>query len=329
MKKILCGVLIVKVFLGLSIFLGLSFLGYVGATSSRDTTAIPLDKIVAIVNGDIVTQNELNTRIAMLKRQPNTSGLSIAALRKLALDGLIDTLLQLQLAQRSGIKLGGTEVDAAIARIAKGNQLSVAQLLRLVQEHEGISVKEYRKQIHDQILLGQVEQRFLGRNLVPTEEEITAVLRHPPKMPDGVVQCHVIDIVVEVPNSVSDKQFKTAKNIATKIATELRQGKTVEQITQETFEQQVRSEDLGWRKISELPTLFVKDVVKLQTGQVSDPLQAPNGFHVLKLLEKHGMATPTKFTREMAQDVAYRRKLEVAIKPWLKELRTNAYIKIN
>lgn len=323
--------MIKKYFFGALLFWAFSFPSYAKA-------AAHLDKIVAIVNGDVITQSELSKRMTALNHQlagPNSTTPKPSALRKLALDNLIDTLLQVQLAKRVGMQISDAEIDTIISNIAKSNQLTVERLKQTLQEREGLSFKEYREQLRDQILIGRVQQQTLGRDIAVSEQEAEKVLRNPPKINNNNVaaQYHVADILIALPDNASPDQVKAATAIADKVSAKLKQETDIEKAIKEfdTPKQQVQSTDLGVRKIDELPPLFAPEVAKMQVGQSTSPIKAPNGLHVLKLLEAQGTgASPQnlKLTKERAKEFVFQQKLEKKLKPWLKELRDAAYVKI-
>jgi peptidyl-prolyl cis-trans isomerase SurA len=320
--------MIKKYFFGALLFCVFSFPSYA-------KTAAHLDKIIAIVNGDVITQSELDKRVTMLShRLPgvNSNTPKPSALRKLALDSLIDTLLQIQLAKNSGMQISDTEIDTVISNIAKNNHLTVEQLKQTLQEHEGLSFKEYREQLHDQIIVGRVQQQALGRDIAVSEQEIQKVLRNPPKINNNApAQYHVADILIALPDNASPDQIKAATATANKVSAKLKQEADIEKAIKEfdTPKQQVQSTDLGVRKIAELPPLFAQETIKMQVGQIAGPIKAPNGLHLLKLLEAQGAPPQNlKFTKERAQEFVFQQKLEKKLKPWLKELRDAAYVKI-
>lgn len=302
----------------------LILLTFLLTSSAQSATIERLNKIVAIVNSDVITQNELDKRIILINHQSQAS--NSAALRKQALDSLIDSLLQMQFAKSIGITISEAEIDNAISDIAKKNNLTVEQLKKSLLEYEGLNFREYREQIREQILLGRVEQQVLGKDIVVSEQEVQDVMRHPPKSTHNniVAQYHVSDVLIELLN-------KDSSDIAMKIATKLKQGADIEKTIQEynINGQHITNQDLGIRKINELPTLFAKKIIGMQIGQTVGPIQAPNGLHVLKLLEAQGIQPKeAQFTKDRAQEFVFRQKLEKQLKPWLKELREAAYIKV-
>jgi peptidyl-prolyl cis-trans isomerase SurA len=317
MKKISFGLLILLIF-SMQIY-------------AQKKVAANLDKIVAIVNSDVIIQSELDKRVKLMgltKESKDSDVTAInASLRKQALDSLIDTLLQLQLAQHNNIQVSEAEIDKAINNIAKNNNLTLEQFSKVLQEHEGINFKEYRERIKEQMIISQVQQRFLNKNIEISKKEIKEILNHPPKYAIGPAQYHVHDILVALADDASTDEVEMAEKTVEEISAKLKQKIAIEKIIQEqnAAGQQVQSIDLEWRTIDQLPPLFSKEVSKMKAGQISSPIKAPNGFHFIKLLE---LQSAKKLTEEQAKEIVFHNKLEKQLKPWLKELRDAAYIKI-
>ncbi|HBS51563.1 MAG TPA: hypothetical protein DEA62_01025 [Coxiellaceae bacterium] len=298
---------------------------YVGAVSAD------LDKIVAVVNSDVITQSELDKKTVMIKKQ--LSNAKTPVLRQQVLDSIINNLLQLQLAKRSGMQVSDVELDGIIANIAKSNGLTVSQLKQSVQEREGISINDFRNQIREQVLISRVQQQSLGRDIVVSDKEVATVLHNPPKVDNTQAQYHVVDILFETSDDTSKDKLEKITKVAKQAATKLQRGISVDKVVKESqgnFDAQIiQNNDLGWRKINELPTLFAKEITKMNINQVVGPLQAPNGVHLLKLLGMNSSSSQsTKITAEQAREIIYQRKLVEKIKPWLEGLRKAAYVKI-
>jgi peptidyl-prolyl cis-trans isomerase SurA len=309
------------------------FLFWTVASANQDK--VMADKIIAVVNGDVITQSELNNKIAMFNRMAaQDKNMQNKNIRQLALDSIIDSLLQLQAAQRIGLKVPDAELDDIVANVAKKNNLSVEQLKQALQEKEGINFKEYQRQIREQILINRAERAILGKDIAITDQEIAEILRNPPKMPANsmpTASYHVADILFELPDGVSAEKLKKTIAIAKKFAAQLKPNKDINALIQEYNMKgyDIKNVDLEWRKINELPNIFANVVVGMQRGQVSSPLIAPNGIHLLRLLEKQGdQVQQVKFSKDQAQEFLYQQKIQAKLKDWLKELRAKAYIKI-
>lgn len=300
------------------------------------STLLRGDKIVIVVNSDAIAQSKLDKKIAMLKRQLGDKSGSIVSgsLRQKAIDELIDTSLQIQLARRNGIKISDKELDGAVANIAKANHLTLAEFEEVLSKREGMNLKEFRNQLREQGLISRVQQSFLGGRITVTPKEIEDVLHSPPKIDSTPAQYHVVDVLFEVADGASRDQVELITNAARQALVELQHGGNLDEIIKEREEGlkglNIRSDDLGWRRLDDLPPLFAKEVAVMKANQVVGPLRAPNGLHLLKLLATQGSSgSSAKFTKDMAGEIVYRRKLNEKLGPWLKELREAAYIKVS
>ena len=306
-----------------------------------------LDKVVAVVNSDVINQSELDKKISQMKRQLKSSHAAIpkaALLRKKSLDELIDNSLQLDLAKRIGLKIDDAEVNGIISSIAKSNNLTLAELKKMLPEKEGMTFNEFRDQIREQGLIKRVQQQFLGREITVTEKEIDRVVKNPPKIRNAASKYHVIDILFEEPKADSKIQMKDISKVAKKTAQKLKKrGSNIDNLVKNA-EQDIKNiakkagqkeiqppsvvkNDLGWRQITEFPDIFLKYVATMRAGQVVGPLEAPNGLHLLKLVDFRGSSQ--KITKDHATEIVFQDKLMKKLKPWLKEQREKAYIKIN
>ncbi|MDR1057122.1 MAG: SurA N-terminal domain-containing protein [Coxiellaceae bacterium] len=290
--------------------------------SSSSGYAATLNKVVAVVNNHIITQNELDKKMTRMKQQADP------LLRQKALDELIDISLQIQLAKINKIKVSDRELDDIITNIARANGLTVAQLKETLPEHEGISFTEFRNQLRENGLISKVQQAFLGKEIVIDDKEVEKLLKHPPKMDHSPVQYHVFDILFENFDDTNKEQLDLVANVVKK----LRVGTNVDDVIinsqKDLKENIIRGNDLGWRRAHDFPELFAKEIVEMRVNQVVGPLTAPNGLHLLKLLGIYGGQQSVKLYKEQAYEILYRRKLTDKLKPWLKELREKAYIEI-
>ena len=266
---------------------------------AQNNIVTPVDKIIAIVNREVITQSTL-------------------ARKKVSLEQLIDTVLLSQLAKRSSIIVSEEEVNKAIAHIAKENKMELGQLKKVLQEQEGLSFQEYRKQIQNEMVVARVKQQFLGRDIVISNAEVAVVLRNPPKADNKLLQYHVVDLLFESEQAAI--KFRAKLIAKDNLADVVRNYNA-------TAAQKVIFNDLGWRRIDDLPVLFAQKISTMQAGQVTAPLQAPNGFHIIQLLETD--AGKIKLSPEDAKNIVYQQKMAASLKVLLKELRANAYIKIN
>lgn len=281
---------------------------------------VPIDKVVAIVNSSIITQNQLNETTQALTQQLQATGQPIpseAVLRKKALDQAIGELLQLQVAQRAKITVSDADVTRAITQIAEQNNITADQLKEAL-EKQGISYKQYRTQIHDQMVMHQVQQQALGSKIQASEREIQAYLKKSPPSNDQT-QYHLDDLLIPLTN-VDDVSSATKQ--ANELLQKARSGKNLNELAQGN----IQYTDLQWRTLKDLPPIFADVIPNLKAGEVAGPIKAPNGLHILHLLEVRGEAKP--LTATQAKQAVLQQKMQEQSEKWAQELRKTAYIKI-
>lgn len=299
------------------------------------------DKIIAIVNNSVITQSELNNKIAVMRQhleRTASAPTSAAQLRKKVLDDLINKDLQIQIAERNDMKVSDQEVTEAISNIAQRNKLTLAQLQQELLK-QGVKYQDFRKQIHDDILISRVSQQAVGGKVNVSEQEVEAFLRKANSsgaasaLSDGK-EYHLLDVLVPTSAKSGDKEYDEAKKVVADVLDQLRKGGLVEDITRKaTFAgKPLVGSDLGWRDLASIPDQFKAVVPQLKQRDAAGPIVAPNGMHIIILLETRKAAsipqTVMQMTRDEAREMVYRNKMEQALKPWLQQLRATAYIKI-
>lgn len=285
---------------------------------------VPLDKVVAIVNSSVLTQNQLDEAIEGLKQQSQAMGQPIpdmAVLKKKALDRAIGELLQLQVAQRANLKVSDADVTRAISQIAQQNHLSVEQLKEALQR-QGMSYPKYRTQLHDQILIQQVQQKALAGKVHVSNAEVQAYLKKVPVSDNEQAGYHLEDLLIPLPDVALSEEVAAATQKAQDLLKEARAGKSFSDLAQGTVQQK----DLEWRSSKELPEIFVDAVQDLKPGDITNVIRAPNGLHILRLIDARAF-TPS-ITEAQARQRVLQQKVQEQADLWSLELRKSAYIKI-
>lgn len=279
-----------------------------------------LDKVIAIVNSQVITQSELNQQMHVVKAQMQSSGTRMPSqeeLHKQVLNQLIDIALQKNIAQKANISISDAQLNAAIGKIAADNNMSIAQLQRSIAA-QGMSYQAYRHQIHDQMLVSEVQHAMIGSKVVVTAQDIAAaknsVQPTQPRHSNTPVQYHVVDILVLNPDN--------AESLLSKIRSTGNPGSVLNN------NPGVKITDLGFRKLSDLPGIFVKPTESLSPGQFSDLIKAPNGVHIISLIAVQGGGQMNHASRLTPQQIAYQKKFEEALQKWLRTLRSESYVKI-
>lgn len=250
-----------------------------------------LDKIVAIVNDDVLTQTTLNQQMDIIKKQlqNNAQMPSDEQLTKQVLQRLIDVTLQVQLAKDNNIEVTDPELDAAIKQIAKKNHFSVSQLKQNLKS-EGIAFKDYKDNIRKEMLMNQVQRRAVAQKITISPEEIDSFLKLNKSAEKQNTKYHVKDILIAVSDEPSSEELTAAKKNAQKLVKELRAGRDFSSaaVAESNSQIALNGGDLGWRAIYEYPSVFSKQLRNMKKGDVAGPIKTANGYHIIKLVEKRG-----------------------------------------
>jgi len=271
-----------------------------------------LDSVVAVVNQEIITQSELNKSLVNARQElaasANPNAVNDAQLQHMVLQQLIDQKLQLQLAKQADITVSDAEVTKAIERIAANNQLTLTQLKNKLQQ-EGMDFNTYRNMIHKQLIIHQVEQNAVANRVQVNADDIKNALTQYQSQAGEQQQFHVIDILAN------------SKQQAEKLLVQLKNGADMNTLAPKN------TTDLGWQTTNTLPQIFLQQLSHMKSGDIAGPIQAPNGFHVIKLAGVQGQSNqPNKM---QLQNMAYQMKFQQAVNTWMKKIRKTAYIKIN
>lgn len=294
----------------------------------------PINGIAAVVNDSIITQADLDKRIAAIKVQIQKSGApapSNGELCQQVLQQMIDRKLQLQKADELGLTATDSDVDKAMQHIAEQNHVSQAALMNMLKTN-GINEKDFKSDIHDEILIQEAQGKFVASRISVSPEEVDDFMHDFVQTNNAATEFHLQDILIGLPDSPTTEQIAKAKAHADQIAAALRKGANFQQLAQANSkgEQALEGGDLGWKKLGELPTPFVTSVASMQTGQIAGPIQTPNGFHILKLLavrNQSGLTGTPAQRKTQAENMIFQRKLQEDLINWISQLRAQAYIK--
>lgn len=250
-------------------------------------TAEPLDRVVAIVNDDIISQTEVDEQVDAIKHQMLQSKMTLPpekVLKKQVLSRLIDRDLQLQLAEKLGIKTDDAHLNKMLKSIAERNHLTVSQLRQQV-EKGGVKYDQYLDTIRKEITIGELQRKAISQQISISNQEIDAFLKKHQAELRKNTYFHVQDIVISTPDEPSSKQIATAQKEAETIMKALRKGADFDRITvtYSSDELALSEGDLGWRKLTDLPIVFAKKLTKMKPGDIAGPVRTSNGFHIIKL----------------------------------------------
>jgi len=253
---------------------------------------VEVDRIVAVVNNGVITDFELRTRVNQVLRQlagQNTPPPPRRVLERQILERMITEKALLQIAEDTNIRVEGPQLDRAIANIAQRNNLD-PDAFRKALEAEGTDFEAFREQIRTEIIIGRLRDREVDSRVVVTDAEIDNFLAGSARDAGQQDEYNLGHILILTPEGASPEQLAELRAKAEKALAELRAGASFATVSATYSDAQNALEGgvLGWRTQAQLPTLF-SDVVKpLRIGEISGVIRSPNGFHILKLLDKRG-----------------------------------------
>lgn len=253
-----------------------------------------LDRVIAIVDDDIVMQSELDQRIEAISarlRKQNTLLPPPDVMEKRVLEQLILESIQMQIAERAGIRISDTQLNQTLNNIAQSNGMTLEQFQAQL-ESEGETYASAREQIRREMIITRVQQREVDRRVRVTEQEISNFLDSSEAREQSGVEYYLGHILIAVPEDASPEQEQEAQERADQVYQELKQGADFKQmaVARSDGRQALNGGVIGWRKESELPSIAADILPDLAPGQPSQPIRSSSGFHIITALQKRGGA---------------------------------------
>lgn len=252
--------------------------------------AAPLDRILAVVNDEVILESELMDMEQTVRQQLRERQAAIPPgeiLRKQVLERLIMQRLQLQRADQVGIRVGDDALNAALRQIASNNNMNLRQF-RDVLEEDGYDFSRFRESIREEMIISRLRKSQVEDRIVVSDREVDNFLATQDVQANNEVQYQLQHILVSVPDAASPEEVQEAQKKMQKIQTLLNDGGDFSQIAAGYSDGQnaLDGGELGWRKQGELPSLFADVVPGLAVGEVSQPLRSGSGFHLVRLQDK-------------------------------------------
>ncbi len=256
-----------------------------------------LGKIVAVVEDDVILEQELDKEISTIRQRIQGSQTQMppeSILRKQVLEKMIIDRLQRQLAEKAGITVTEEMLNSSAADIAQRNSMTLQQF-REELEHQGMTYKSFLDNMRNEIIINQLRSREIGGRIKVTDREVDHYMETQGKIGDEAIQYHLGHILIAVKEAASATQIQQAQSKADDLVRQLRAGQDFAQTAMSDSEDDnaLKGGDLGWRTLNDIPTLFTDKVSKMRAGEVADPVRSPSGFHIIKMLELKGMGNHT------------------------------------
>lgn len=252
-----------------------------------------LDKVVAVVDDGVVLESELKSRVVTITSRLNAQGTPLPpqdVMRKRILEQLVTEQVQLQMAEREGLRIDDNQLTETMANIASRNGMSLEEFQVAIRS-EGVTFAEAREQIRREMLTSRLQQKRVNGRVRVTDKEVENFLAS--SAGRSSLDYYLGHILLALPENPSSEQVAQEEKKALEVLAEIRSGVDFRQmaVARSDGRNALEGGVLGWRKETELPTIATNIVPKMEVGDVSEPIRTDSGFHLIALLDKRGGAS--------------------------------------
>jgi peptidyl-prolyl cis-trans isomerase SurA len=268
-----------------------------------------VDRIVAVVNEDVVTQRELDQRIGIVMRQLEKQGTPPPPrdqLSRQVLERVILSKVQLQFAKESGVKVEDAQIDRAVANIARDNKLTLTQF-RSALQRDGVPFNKFRDDLRSEMTLGRLREREIDSKITVSDSEVDYQMKQEAQKPAaaGEDELLVAHIIVRIPEQATPEDIERRRKRAEEALAALKRGDSFGQVsaTYSDAQEAMQGGAIGWRTPGKLPTLYADTLATMKKGEVSPLVKSGNGFHVLKLVDQRGKGAAQALTQTRVRHI--------------------------
>ncbi len=270
--------------------------GAAGAqTRELSTSGVAIDRVIAIVNDGIVLQSQLDNQTILIMDRLRGQGTQLPppdVIRQQVLERLVLQEIQVQRATRLGVQVPDEMLNEALRDVAKRNSIPFEQM-PLALADQGVDYASYRDEMRREIMLSLLRQRDVLPRIYVSPRELDQALERQAGQADENAEFDVSHILLSLPESATSDQMANVEGLAREIHTRARAGEDFGQLALAYSQAQTALErgKLGWRRMGQLPQFIAELVGKMQSGEVSEPVRTPTGFHLVRLDETRGGAS--------------------------------------
>lgn len=252
---------------------------------------VKLDRIVAIVDKNAITEQELEAKVRTVSDQLTKQGKQLPQeriLRKQILERLIVDSIQLQLAAERGIKVNEIQLEKTIERIAEQNQMNV-ETFKTALANDGISYPAFREDMRNEITIARLKESEINNRINISEGEVDNYLTTQENSKDGKQEeFELSQILIRTPEESSPQDIEAAQIKVEEVLAELNKGESFEKVSASFSDapNALEGGNMGWRSSSQIPPAFLALLKEMSVGQASKPIRSPNGFHIIKINNK-------------------------------------------
>jgi peptidyl-prolyl cis-trans isomerase SurA len=259
-----------------------------------------LDSVVAIVEDDVIMSSELRERLDMLQASMQQQGRELPpqeVLVREVLDRLILESIQLQMGRRAGVRISDAQLNSALNRIASGTGMSLDQF-RIRLESEGKSYQQMREDVRRELIIQRVQGGNVNQRIQISEQEIANFLESDEGQVMMAEEYHLVHALLPISADNTAAEIDALQRYVEELYARILAGEAYEAVISGSGPPYVfTGGDLGWRKRTDLPSLFADVAPQLEPGQTAEPIRSPSGYHLVYLAEKRGGSTVIQQTR--------------------------------
>lgn len=262
------------------------------STPISQAAVTPLDRVAVVVNDDIIMESQVKARMRDVMQNIQRQGVAAppqdVVLRQVVEQLIMDNI-QMQIAQRAGVRIDDNSLNATMARIANQNNMTLEQFQQALLQ-DGTSYQETREQVRREMITTRVREGRVGSRIQITDQEIDNLLDSEAGKEQLQAAYNLAHLLIQVPEDATPEEEQKFEVQALNLYHQIEAGADFAQLARQ-FSQGPAAEEggnMGWRAESQLPSIFAQYAPSLEPGEVTKPFRSPNGFHLLKLINKRG-----------------------------------------
>ena len=251
-----------------------------------------IDRVIAVVDSGVIMESELNLRVQDIIGRLRSEGTELPPkelLEEQVLERLIIEEIQLQIGDSAGVKISDAELNRALSMLASQNSMNLEQFKESLDANNS-SYSKLRDSVRKELIIQRVQRGKVGANIEISEQEIENFLNSEEGRSKLAEQYNVQQILLSLNSEAPESKVNSTKEKGTDIIRRYNEGESFEKLaaTYSSDQNALEGGSLGWRKATELPTLFSDVVTKMKVGEASELIRSGAGFHIIRLAEKKG-----------------------------------------
>ncbi|MHB1530252.1 MAG: peptidylprolyl isomerase [Acidiferrobacteraceae bacterium] len=281
--------------------------GLRSAQAMAPQAAVPLDRVLVVVNNGVITSSALDMRMAQVTRQLEAQHIhlpSAAVLRRQVLKRMILDRIQMQVSRRMGIRIHRSQIDLAMEDLASRNHMTGAQF-NVALAKDGIDVHEFRRELRTQLVIREIVAHEIRPRVHISGREVRQYLATERQI--GQREYHLRDLLIPVHGHARTSVGK-AEGLANRLEKKLAKGAQFSElaIAYSQGPKALEGGDLGWKHAGQLPPVFLHALKSMKPGDVSKPIETPDGFHIIKLLKERAHVRKKVVTQTQLRHILIR-----------------------